>query len=1004
MISRTIFILSLLIFTCFNHSALAQKSDANTWAKKCLDSMSLDEKIAQLFMIDLPSRYSAKDSTSLHQLLHQYPVGGIIFMKGEATDLVALTKQANQLCSIPLFYAIDGEWGLNMRLKNSIAYPKQMTLGAIKDESLIYEWGRQVGSEMYALGLHINFAPVADVNTNINNPVIGIRSFGDESHAVAQKANLYMQGLQNVGIMAVAKHFPGHGNTSLDSHHALPTITDSIEELKKHLFPFQHLINQGTHGIMAAHISIPALDSSRLPASLSPTICKTLLRDSMHFNGLIFSDALNMAGVTSASKQPAVDAFLAGNDILLMPKNFKEALLQIKKAVQDSIISEQEIDQRCIRILSYKYKYGLSSKRTFPQRNIADITQSNKGKDLCTKLIQESMVLLKNEDQVLPIAPSTQKLALVTIGNYDTKPWVERCNFYSNNTYFHLNSTPDSKTCDHVIKSLKKDSLIVMAIYSTSNHPEKALSPTAKMLLDTLARQAKKIVLVMFTPPYAQQAITPYLKDINGLLLAHHHSEIYQQTASEIIFGGINAQGNLPVSISTELKAGAGQTTESIQLGFASPSSLQLNTDTLKHIDSIVAQAIDKRAIPGCQVLIAHKNKIIWNKAYGYHTYDKKHQVKTSDLYDLASVTKVAATLPAVMHLYDRGIIALEDSLQRWFPEADSTVKEITVKQLLNHTSGLPPFINFFFNCIDSSKKGSKGFYSYKKSSEYPYRITERLYGYKNRVFRENTIYDKPSKSRLKVADNVYVEKEYSRIILDSILHATVQDHEYRYSDLNFIILQEIIQRETNSSLSSWCSKELWNPLGAPSVMFNPLHHFSEKSIAPTEMETFYRKQQIHGYVHDPNAALMGGVAGHAGLFGNAQHLAKYFQMLLNGGTYAGTRFFKEETLQLFTARSGEESRRALGFDKPEPDTTQVSPSAKSCSLSSYGHSGFTGTFAWVDPEYDLIYIFLSNRVYPEIDNKKLYRMNVRTNIQELIYHALPSKIKSGDISINSEK
>lgn len=980
------------LFSLHLSSSFAQNSDAQRWAQARLDSMSLDEKIGQLFMLDVIPKTGEAHRKQVSKLIKDYHLGGVIYMKGDAQAMVSLSTHFDSITTSPLFYAIDGEWGVSMRLEGAISYPRQMTLGSIRNEEIIYTWGTQVGKEMHQLGLHINFAPVADVNTNINNPVIGNRSFGDQAEAVAKKSTLYMRGLQDAGILAVAKHFPGHGNTHLDSHYDLPSVDYSMEELEQHLLPFQAVIDAGISGVMSAHIKVPLLDSSSTPASLSPRVCTQLLRDSMGFQGLLFSDALNMKGATQSADKPAVSAFLAGNDVLLFPANIKQAILDIKQALTDSIISEEQINERCTKILRYKYKYGLSSPRRYNHLPTQALISSAEGHVLNEDLIQQSLVLVKNENDLLPISSLSSPIPVLTFGRQSAQAFEARCQFFQRASYHHLPFAPQKETLKKLQNILAKDTIVILTLIPQNSKVEGAVSATTLAFIDSLIQNNTKVILTLLGNPYGLQALEPVLPKLHSVILAHSTQNSYQEAAAEVIFGGMGANGTLPVSISPTYQAGHGLTCEAIRMGYAHPAALDFNLDSLALIDTIVHQAITDEATPGCQVLIVSHGKVIWNKAYGHHAYDKKRAVELRDVYDLASITKVTSTLSAIMHLYEQQHISLDDTLGQWFPQASTAIQALSIKELLSHQSGLPAYIPFFLELVDREALPESSLFSRKRTQQHTLRLHEYLYGNSARSFKPHTISDKKEAGNQVLAKNLYVHSEVASFILDSILSCPLSDKTYRYSDLNFILLHELANKLFKQGLEQWYKESITLPLGAHSLCFNPYLSIPLQHIVPTEQDDFYRGQLIHGYVHDRSAALLGGVSGHAGLFSNASDLAKYFQMLLAKGSYGGMQFYKAETIDLFTSKLNGDNRRGLGFDKPEPDSTKTSPVCSECSLESYGHSGFTGTLAWVDPRHQLVYIFLSNRIHPYADNTKLIKENIRTRIQEQIYRSMLHK------------
>lgn len=727
----------------FDSRGLTYLDPEAIWIDEVMSKMSLEQKIAQLMVVRVPLDMNDKQAKEFSERVNGYGVGGVCFFAGTADRQASMTRRFQKDARVPLLVCIDGEWGLGMRLRDMYSFPRNAKFGQLTPEadSIVYRMGEEIGRQCRMMGIHINFAPVVDINSNPKNPVIGTRSFGTDRERVSQLGVMYALGLQSQGVMAVAKHFPGHGDTDADSHLELPVINHTLEYIDSiDLYPFKRMIAAGVGGIMTAHLQVNAYDPDR-PSSLSPIMVNGLLRGKLGFDGLVITDGLDMKGVTNSYGlgRGEVAALLAGNDILLLPPDVPQAIEAIKSAAakDDSVVAL--IDYHCRRVLAAKHRL-----------------------------------------------------------------------------------------------------------------------------------------------------VVPYLHD-------------------EIKVPGENRK-----AVCQEIV-----------------NDLTLNID--RRIDTVIERAIGDTAMPGCQVVVMHKGRVILNRAYGHQTYDPQSPAVTPQtVYDLASLTKATATTLAVMKLYDEGKVGLGDKLSKYLPYLKKTDKDnITVREALSHQTRLKAFDNYW-----------------QKTSD-----------------RDSML--------MLIAQSSLIDKSV-------------------YSDFNFILLGDLVERLSGQTLEQYVAEQFFDPMGLQRTTFRPLNHgIALAQIAPTEQDTL--RGLIHGVVHDPNANAMGGVSGHAGLFSSADEVALLMQMLLNGGQLDGKRYLKEKTVETFTRRHFEKqgNRRALGFDKQLISPSRTAQTAYEATQSSYGHTGFTGTMCWVDPEYQLVYVFLSNRVHPSAAVNKLARLNVRTNIQSIVYDIL---------------
>lgn len=946
-----------------------KKSKYKSWADSVFKQLTPDEKIAQLFMVAAYSNRDKKHVDQITELIEKYKIGGLIFFQGGPVRQARQTNYYQRISKTPLLISIDGEWGLAMRLDSTVQYPRQMALGAIQKDTLIYQMGAQIAEECKRLGIHVNLAPVVDVNSNPLNPVIGIRSFGEDKYNVARKGVAYMKGMQDNCIMANAKHFPGHGDTDSDSHLSLPIINHTAQRIDSiDLYPFKQLIKEGLGSAMVAHLYIPAYDTAKNVAStLSKSVVTSLLKDSLKFRGLIFTDALNMKGVSAYYKPGEVDlkALLAGNDVLLFAEDVPTAIKQIKLAIDSNLITQKEIDDRCLKVLMAKQWSGLDKFKPIQLNNLYQDLNSRNADFLNRQLTEASLTLVSNQDSILPLKRlDTLKIATLSIGDIIPNVYQQSLGRYAPVTHFGIKSTYKQAEIDSIIKELKRFNLVIAGLNNTNHKAALNFGITQQTLniLDSIQLKSK-VILSVFANAYSL-ARFPQPEKFKAIIMAYEDNKYTQDLAGQLIFGGIGAIGRLPITASNYFPIGTGIETLPIRLKYTVPEELGLDVVKLDKINDIVASAIKSNAIPGCQILVAKDGKVIFDKSFGYQTYENKIPVSGNDLYDLASITKIAATVPSVMKLQENGLINIDKTLGDYLPELKGTNKEsIIIREMLAHQAGLKSWIPFWTSTI------SRGEYDTTVFS-----------------LKQNDTFS------IRVAENLYIKKEYADSIYKKIIESPVSSQkQYVYSDLGYYFLHKIIEKQTNQKLEEYLSCTFFNGLGLTNMTYKPRERFPLERIVPTEYDIAFRKQLIHGDVHDQGAAMLGGVAGHAGLFSNSKDLATLMQMYLNNGKYAGEEYFKTETLNEFTRCqfAGSGNRRGAGFDKPEPNINKESPVCRAVSLASYGHSGFTGTFTWVDPVDNLLYIFLSNRVYPDAENRKLITQNIRGKIHEVIYESL---------------
>lgn len=931
------------------------------WVDSVMNTMSLEEKIGQLMVVRVPTNMKTKELRNFSKLLTDNHVGGVCFFAGTASEQVQQTRQFQKLSRIPLFICLDAEWGLGMRLTDSYSFPRQMMMGALSaaNDSLISRMGEEVGRQCRMIGVNVNFAPVVDLNSNSLNPVIGARSFGENKDRVAAKGICYAKALQKNGVMAVAKHFPGHGDTDVDSHVDVPVINHSKAYIDSvDIYPFQRLIGAGCRGVMVGHLMVNAYDN-RYISSLSEALVNRLLRERMKFNGLIFTDGMDMKAVTKNYKKGEADliSLQAGTDVILLPTDVAASISLIKAHAEEDANFAALIDNKCRRVLREKYRMGLH------KMNLSELsTPSPADKDRCEaitmQMADKALTMVRNAGRVLPLKNS-DKVAWIALGNCDTA--------FSSFSNALADKVSDA---DKVVINLH-------AYANPTSSKNYGVTPKMLDLIQQITAFNHNTVLVIYGSPFILQyfpfstcsqkassatdsiifagaslSTTPA-----AILVAYQDMAATRKVVPPALRRG-KFEGVLPIVVDnfmappslTKPKVKATAYTKLNKLGF--------DTACYHAIDSIIMGGISQKAYPGCQILVAHKGKVVYQKCYGRQTYDAQSPaVDTNTVYDLASLTKVTATTLAVMKLVDAGKVQLDDPLSRYLPYLKHTNKsKITIREALSHIARLKSFDAYWKqapDCMDASLPQSQ-------------------------------------------ATNFMVQQS-RQTILDAIAKSQLNKdkQKYVYSDLGFILLADMVEKVSGQSVDLFMHQQFYAPLGMKSTTFCPLLNryttINPERIAPTETNPDSRKRTLQGEVHDPNAAAMGGVAGHAGLFSTAGDLNILFQMLLANGSYNNMKYLSPEVIATFNSRHYAQlgNRRALGFDKPfiSSRSTHISPRA---TQSSFGHTGFTGTMVWVDPEKELVYIFLSNRVYPSSNPNKLANMNIRTDVQDLIYQSLP--------------
>jgi beta-glucosidase-like glycosyl hydrolase/CubicO group peptidase (beta-lactamase class C family) len=930
--------------------------ESDVWAQEQLKKMSLEEQVAQSFMVaTLP--FKGEDHVAeIDSIIDHFKIGGLITFQGEKNQTKLNIKHFQDKSQIPLLIGLDAEWGASMRIADGQKFPYQLTMGAANDEKNTRVIAEAMADELIDLGVNLSFSPVMDVNTNPANPIIGFRSFGASPLIAGKLGGEMIKGLESKNVLSCMKHFPGHGDTDMDSHLSLPTINKSLRELDiVDWTPFKMGRLAGASAVMMAHLNVPALDSSGTPSSLSSIIIKDYLRKRLKFSGLVISDALNMKGVTSiyGDVEVAVKAYLAGNDILLFPSKIKSSMNAILDAIDRGDISKEEVEEKCLRILRAKY-FSIIKEKDISSVNPNDLHYAK------TAIAEKSLTVIKN-DSVFPVNNVQGKFLVLNVG-VEGRAFEERLPYYLQNKVDVIHAYSGTEVVQRRMDTLNHYDYVFINIYATGMWPYSNYSyPKGwKQMLAKLPAQTNSIVTLFGNPYAAKELETSQTK---AIILAYENSDYAAERAVQLIFGSFKSTSKLPVTISSKLQEGFGiETPDASRLKFSVPEEVGASREKLRLIDSIALDGIANGAYPGCQIVAAKDGVIFYRKSFGYYTYDSLKRVHDSTIYDLASITKIASSTMALMRLQDQNRLNLNGRLKDYMPEVYSVSQHgnIIIREMMAHQAGLTPWIPFYTKTLKDGKPSPELYSSMKN--------------------------DSMSKT---VSDNLYILSSYEDTIMTRILNSRLRSKRYKYSDVGYYHLKMLIENETKMKLNQFVHSTFYEPMGLVSMRYKPLDFYSKDNIAPTEIDGYFRHHLVHGHVHDMGAAMTDGVGGHAGVFSTATDLASLMQMLLNEGVYGGKRYLSKEVVKEFTkCQYCPSNRRGAGFDKPVR-SLDGGPTCDLVSLSSFGHSGFTGTQTWADPEYGINYVFLSNRVYPSAENWKLVKMSIRTEIQRLIYESV---------------
>ncbi len=929
--------------------------EANEWAEMRLKEMTLEDKIGQFFMVSAKSNGGEKHLKEVETYITENKIGGVIFFQGEKSNLAECTKRFQDKSLTPLLFAMDAEWGSSMRLFDGERYPYSYTIGATQDTVLSGKIAQAMALEMRSLGIHMSFSPVADVNSNPSNPVIGFRAFGGDKDLVSKNVEAFVKAFERNGVMSCIKHFPGHGNTDKDSHLELPTISQTEDLIiSEELPPFEAGMNAGAPATMIAHLRIPTIDDSGIPMSLSKEAIKVLLKGKMNYKGLVVSDALNMKAVSDlyGKTDVVVKAFEAGCDILLYPESVKDAIAAIKNKVLNGEIKSEEIDERCKRILVAKYKYVVAPV------DATALTDAQK-KQIKNEVYEKASTVLRNDGDLLPIKRLDKKIAVVSIGT-QSNSFQESIELFASADFYHFYTSEEAITkCSNLLKNYD---LVITSLHANSVKSKLGFGYDAswKKWIDNLPEENQNVVVFFGNPLILSEEKIG--NNVDAVLVAYENQPETHLAASQLIFGAVPATGKLPIAINNEFPIHSGITFPwSGRLKFSMPEELGVDSKDLNGIDSIVQFALDKGAFPGCQIVVAVQGKIIYRKSFGAPEFNSAVNVVDTDVYDIASISKIAGSTLGIMKLQTDNIFNPDNTLSTYLPSLVGNYPaygKINIKEMMTHQAGLKPFIQFYKETL-SNGKPDDNWYSNTSTGAYS----------------------------IPVAKNLFMRSDYIDSMYAKILKSPLGEKKYEYSDLGYYFIKKIVEKQSGQSFQDYLMNNLYQPMGLRYMRFTPLNYFDESSIMPTQLDNEFRGQLLRGYVHDPGAAMLGGVGGHAGIFANATDLASLMQLFLNNGIYGNVNYLDVDVVEEYTRSQFSGNRRGIGFDRPK--ASGGGTCHEMASQLSFGHSGFTGTLAWADPKYGINYVFLSNRVCPDQENWKIRDMNIRTEIQRVIYEAV---------------
>lgn len=958
-------------------SPLYGQSEKSQWVDSVFNTLDLYGKVGQILMIPADSYADPQTLEKITTQIKKFKIGGIVFTKGGPVSQAKITNYFQQQTAVPLLIGMDAEAGLGAVVDSAIRFPSPIMLGAIRDDSLLFFLGAEIGKQLKELGVHINFAPTSDLSTSFDEKNGALHnSYGQNLNTVAAKVVAYQNGVKSRNILSVAKRSPDYGLLVKDvqignqGNQNLNPFAETPADSNR-LLPLVQLFNHGADGVVTTYK--PGLvfsDEKNVFSTTSSVISGAMpliysggnMKRQLKFDRLVFSLIPDIQlKKKPKTGDPQVLAFKAGNDVLLFPKNPGTTVRRLRKVIRKDKALQKQLDESVRKILAAKFDAGLHQKNVISTENLVARINTTAAAALQSALLERSVVVVKDDQQILPIKQlENVSFASVSIGEEKENLLTSYLSKYTPFTHYQLQLVDDTIG---LAQQLLQYNIVVVALYPGASGIEKEY----QSLLQKLSSH-NKVIVVNFNSP----ATLTVVEKLPTLIQAFtDHSQI-QQYIPQLLFGSKKADGALPVSINEHIKQGQGIQTSLLQrMGYSTPEAEGLDSKTVNNISKIAFEAIDQKAAPGCQVLIARHGKIVYEESFGSQTYENKIPINDQTIYDLASVSKVMGTLQAVMFLQEKGLIDIYKKVSVYLPELLNTnKKDIVLKDVLTHQSGLAPFLLLWPQTVKDDTVRAH-YYSTIKNEHYPLQVAPDLF-----------------------ASHVIQDSIWQWVLKSEMLTKPPRTpYTTRYSDLGFMILHRLVERLVNQPIEDFLSQNLYEPLGAGTIGYLPLTRFPASQIAPTEIDTLFRKTTVVGTVHDERAAMLGGVAGHAGLFGNGIDLIKLGQMLLQKGRYGGQQYYRPETIELFAQKQFENSTRGLGWAKPGDSS---SPSSRYESPQTFGHTGFTGTCVWIDPEFDLVFVFLSNSRFPNRSGK-LNTTNIRSRIQDTIYQSIFNLCQYGE-------
>ena len=929
-LGRLIFFISVMLFTYAlpkEGSIGSYNYTISNYKKPKLSNMTLDEKIAQMIMVRVSGKFYNNPSysyDSIKELIQDYKVGGIIMFYADIHGAFHNINLFQSWADIPLLVGSDYERGLGQWMDGGTLFPSNMAIAATRVEKNAYKQGEIIAKEAKSLGVHAVFAPVLDINNNPNNPIINLRSYSDSPDIVSKFGVNFIEGIQDQGVIACAKHFPGHGDTDIDSHTSLPTIhVDKKTLYENELFPFKAAVNNNVKMIMAGHLIVPSLDPSHKPTTHSERILTGVLRKDLGFKGIVITDAMEMGALSSniSNDESVIRTIEAGSDIVLLPIDAISSIKAIKRAVKDGRISEKRIDESVERILKAKEDVGLFNKQGFPDwSNIENLVGSSEHKRYAKKITAESITLVKDDKKTIPLKPEKiNKLSYIVLSTDDnTKDYLKKFSrdivrTVNNVNEVFINYKLDQYLIDKIIDKVYDSDIILISslVRISMNKGISTIDPSHLNFLKKLKEKTDKpIVLVSFGSPYMDS-----YDYFDAYITTYGYGPVSVKAAADAIFGREKISGKLPIDLNKTHNKGVGLKR------LKRLSEFKINKNNKYKLDfafAVIDSAIQNKIFPGAQIFISKGEDIIAHKGIGTYTYEQSSsKVDTSSIYDIASITKAMSVVPIVMKLVEKKRLSIRSYVSEYYPDFISDYKkDVKIEHLLTHSSGIKGYIQYF------------------------------------KIAQINT------------------EDE----VIEDIISRDLEfkpGSKFEYSDLGFILLKDIIEKANRSDFENLTSRWIYKSLGMSSTYFNPESYLKDR-LVPTEYDSNYRKKMVHGIVHDENAFMIGGVSGHAGLFSNAWDIAIFTKLFLNDGVWLGKRHFNKSTIRKFIRNQNmpKGSDMALGWDTPSP---YGSSAGDYFSNNSFGHLGFTGTSVWADKEKEIIIIMLTNRVHPSREKKGIY-------------------------------